>query len=134
MNSSRIFRNFLNVSQTTEDFPLDHPISSEETTQIIGYMNFHFGLDEHVTRAMFGTPGLIPETFRNQYNPDNFIGELLKDDVEDFLTTISKTDPPPATELDFLKTLAQPTPEGLKTTSKPVLSQTLRLTKKFKGK
>lgn len=131
MNASRIFRNFLNVSQTTEDLPLDQAISPEETTQIIGYMNFHFGLDEHVTRAMFGTPGLIPEAFREQYDPDVRIGDILKTDVANFLDAVSKTEVQPMTELDFLKDLEEPV---LVTKPAVVVNQTLRLTKKFKGK
>jgi hypothetical protein len=100
MNASRIFRNFLNVTQTAEDLDLNTQLSPEETTQVIGYMNFHYGLEENVVRAMFGTPGLIPVAFLEAYDPDrkpstelvnDFLGEISKEDVGDFLDAVSKT-------------------------------------------
>lgn len=137
MNADRIFRNFLNVSQTTEDKELDLPLSAEETTQVIGYLNFHYGTEEHVVRAMFGTPGLIPEDFRNKYDPDvskstqevtDFLGDLHKEDVEDFFEAVNSTEPSPVTELEFLEALSE---------SKPAEQrgpQVVRMNKKFKGR
>ena len=130
MNATRIFRNFLNLSQTTENTDLDTELTPEEMTHVIGYMNFHMGIEEHVTRAMLGTPGLIPESFLEKYNPDSntsvnaFLGDLGKEDVGDFLDAVAKL---PAEE-PVKKTINVP----VSSTVTP--STTLRLQKKFKGK
>lgn len=141
MNASRIFRNFLNVSQTTEDTDLDTPLTPEETTNVIGYFNFHYGLEEHVVRAMFGTPGLIPEDFLNKYDPDSkkevseFLGDLAKEDVTDFLDAVAATSVQPATELELLEALANPGFAYSTPATVPVVTnKTIRLNKKFKGR
>lgn len=132
MNASRIFRNFLNVSQTTEDTDLNIPLTPEEVTQVIGYLNFHYGTEEHVVHAMFGTPGLIPMAFAELYDPDlkpstdevsDFLGDLHRDDVSDFLDAVATTETPPAGELEFLLNV-----------EKSTVSSSVRTLKKFKGK
>ena len=136
MNASRIFRNFLNVSQTTEDLDLDLPLTPEEVTQVIGYLNFHYGTDENLVRAMLGTPGLIPNDFVVKYDPDTvlpstdevseFLGDIHKEDVGDFLKAVAETEHPPTNELEFLAHLAQ--------VEKPAVITSQRILKKFKGR
>lgn len=137
MSASRIFRNFLNVSQTTENTDLDSPLTPEETTQVIGYLNFHYGCEDHVVRAMFGTPGLIPKDFVDKYDPDlhtsvaevsEFLGTLTQEDVGDFLKAVAEHEHEPKPEpalADF---------EFLNRVEKPTLNNSVRTLKKFKGK
>lgn len=133
MNASRIFRNFLNVSQTTEDLDLDLPLTPEEVTQVIGYLNFHYGTDENLVRAMLGTPGLIPNDFVVKYDPDKappnteevseFLGDLHRENVGDFLKAVAETEAPPTNELEFLAQV-----------EKPAIITSQRILKKFKGR
>ena len=132
MNASRIFRNFLNVSQTTEDTDLNIPLTPEEVTQVVGYLNFHYGTEEHVVHAMFGTPGLIPNAFIELYDPDlkpstdevsDFLGDLHREDVSDFLDAVATTETPLTDELEFLLKV-----------EKPTVNSSVRTFKKFKGK